>query len=130
MTRLKAAEDAVVTADRRLTARAESLRANWWDAKCSLRRKLTSPAMVGSAFVIAGMIGARKAAPPKALECECTKASPSLFQQIFLVAVTPALEHAAIAAWKQFAAAVWTTPAEPAPSGETELPIEGGFSAP
>jgi hypothetical protein len=130
MNTLKAAEDVVVTANRRLTVRAASLRANWRDAKCSLRRKLTSPAMVVSAVVIAGMIGARKAAPPKALECKCTKASSSLFRQIFLVAVTPVLEHAAIAAWKRFAAAAWTTPAEPAPSGATELPIEGGFSAP
>jgi hypothetical protein len=127
---LRSAEDAVAAADRRLTARVASLRADWQGAKCSLRNTLTSPGTLGGVFVIAGMIGARRATPPKAVECKCIKASPSLFRQIFLVAITPVLEHAAITAWQQFGAGVRTNPADDAPSEEIELPIEGGFSGP
>jgi hypothetical protein len=131
----RGAEDAVAAADRRLTARVASLRANWHGVKCSLRNALTSSAMVGGVVVIAGMIGARKATPPKAtppkaVECKCIKASPSLFRQIFLVAITPVLERAAIAAWQQFGSGERTNPTDDVPAGEIELPIEGGFSGP
>ncbi len=73
--------------------RATTLRADWQNVLTSCRNSLTSPAMIGTVAVAGAVVGVRRGAPARTVDCKCIKSSPSLLRVLLLASITPLLEH-------------------------------------
>ena len=89
-------EDAVVAAERKLLARARTVRLDWQRVQASSREALTAPTVIGGVALAGAMLAGRSRPSKDVVECKCIKSSPSFLRAVFLAVVTPLIQDAMV----------------------------------
>jgi hypothetical protein len=103
MASLRTAEDVAAAAERKLAARAVAVRSSWRTLKTGCRNALTGPVAIGTVTVAGAMLGARRAAASKPVECKCVKAAPSWLRAAALAIFSQLLQEVAAKGLRRFA---------------------------